>query len=499
VSTSIEFDEFIWIWNRSQGLTTPQLHLGIARWLSKHGTDGHRELVLLAFRNSGKSTVVGLYCAWLLCRDPNVRILVLAGDFSLAKKMVRNIKQVIERHPVTRGLRPIRSDQWASDQFTVCRSAALRDPSVLAKGISSNITGLRADAIICDDVEVPNTCDTPAKRSDLRSRLSEIEYILVPDGLKLFVGTPHAQDSIYNSVNAKVASKIPPFLSGYKRLELPLLDDMGRSRWPERFPDHAIEGIRTRTSSAKFESQMMLRPRNFGDARLDSELIDFYDDELLYTETCGQARLSLNGRRLVSASCWWDPSFGTPEKGDSSVIAVVFSSEDGFYWLHRIAYLKHNPEILGEVDAATQLCRQVVAFAAEFYVPSVTIETNGLGRFLPGLLRVELRNQNESCAVIEHTSRQQKDLRIIDGFEAILAAQRLRAHSSVLKTPFLSEMNEWRPGAHAADDGLDAVAGCLSSQPVRLPRILKGLESAPGRKSWRYGSDILVADTDFAL
>jgi hypothetical protein len=33
---------------------------------------------------------------------------------------------------------------------------------------------MRADVIICDDVEVPNTCDTPGKRLDLRQRLSEI-------------------------------------------------------------------------------------------------------------------------------------------------------------------------------------------------------------------------------------------------------------------------------------------------------------------------------------
>lgn len=496
----LDFDEFVWIWNRSQGLATPSLHLRMARWLTREGLTGNRELLLLAFRNSGKSTIVGLFCAWLLHRDPNIRILVLAGDFEVAKKMVRNIKQLIERHPATRRLKPVRSEQWAADQFSVRRSAALRDPSVLAKGISSNLTGLRAEVIVCDDVEVPNTCDTPAKRRDLRARLSEIEYILVPGGLKLFVGTPHAQDSIYRMEPFTDDGSGKAFLGGYSRLELPLLDADGQSRWPERFSLATIERLRQRTSPAKFESQMMLRPRSLENARLDPEQLRIYDEDLVYQETNQQSVLKLRGQRLVSATCWWDPAYGAPQKGDASVVAVVFTSEDGHYWLHRVVYLKHDPAKLQEVDAATQLCRRVVSFADQYFVPAVTVETNGLGRFLPGLLRVELARQRIPCAVIEHASRVQKDLRIVDAFEAVLAAQRLFVHASILESPFIAEMKEWRPGLSSADDGLDAVAGCLSSEPVRLPKFdsARGSHDSP-KRCWRPAREGLTANTDFAV
>src|SRR5512132_3667183 len=146
------FAEFVWIWNTRQGQTTPRLHLRIARWLAARWQEGERELLLLAFRSSGKSTLVGLFCAWLLSHNPDLRILVLAGDFALAKKKVRNVKRIIERHPLTAGLKPARRDHWAADQFTVKRRAELRDPSMLAKGIAAIITGLRADVVICDDV-----------------------------------------------------------------------------------------------------------------------------------------------------------------------------------------------------------------------------------------------------------------------------------------------------------------------------------------------------------
>jgi hypothetical protein len=471
----------------------------MARWLARRWQGKHRELLLLAFRNSGKSTLVGLFCAWLLAKDCNLRILVLAGDFALARKMVRNTRRIVERHPLTDGLKPTRTDDWASDHFTVRRNLELRDPSILAKGISANVTGLRADVCVCDDVEVPNTCDTAQKRAELRTRLQEIEYVLVPGGLQLFVGTPHTYHSIYRADVPGARDELRPPLAGFHRLEIPLLDKAGLSRWPERFSAEKIEAIRRRAGPAKFESQMLLRPRNILEGRLEPDRLIGYNAELRYSEGNRQPLLHLDERRLVSASCWWDPSFGSPNKGDANVIAAVFTDTEGRYFLHRVRYLSHEPHRLASVDEATQLCRQVVDFARELFLPSITVETNGIGRFLPGLLRQEVRGAGLPCAVVEHVSHRSKDLRIIDAFDAILAAGRLWAHDQVWSTPFIEEMREWRPGTNARDDGLDAVAGCLLSEPVRLPPInLPGSGGAPLRSAWR-GTRPIAVNSDFEV
>jgi len=66
----------------------------------------------------------------------------------------------------------------------------------------------------------------------------------------------------------------------------------------------------------------------------------------------------------------------------------------------------------------------------------------------------------------------------------------------VWTTPFIGEMREWRPGGKGRDDGLDAVAGCLLSQPVRLSR--PNLKS-PQRADWRPGNGGVTAPTDFDL
>ena len=219
--------EFLWIWNQIQGLNVPKHHKDICNFLSQSFDYG--QALLMAFRNSGKSTLVGVFCAWVLYKNPNTRILIMSADYELAKKMVRNIKRIIERHPLTKHLKPKQKDQWASDRFTVCRTQELRDPSVLARGIGANITGSRADLIVCDDVEVPKNCDTVGKRNDLRERLSELDFVLVPNGLMLYVGTPHTKETIYNTGN-------DGFLKGFEIFKLPILDENGQSAWPERFP-----------------------------------------------------------------------------------------------------------------------------------------------------------------------------------------------------------------------------------------------------------------------
>lgn len=493
------FPEFVWIWNRCQGLTTPDIHLKIIRWLSDCWIEGERELLLMAFRNSGKSTLVGLFCAWLLLQDANLRILVLAGEFSLAKKMVRNVRRLIERHPLTAPLYPTGDQVWAADQFTVRRRAELRDPSMLAKGVSANITGLRADVLICDDVEIPNNSDTTRKRQLLRERLQEAEYVLSPNGTKLYVGTPHSYYSIYRRPEETGAEAIGALLKGYRRLELPILTENGKSAWPERFSERKVQEILESTGPAKFQSQMMLKASPMTECRLDPSRLRSYGHALVYQECNKTATLTLGNSRLVSVSCWWDPSYGAPDKGDSSVVAAVFTDEVGSYWLHRVEYLIHDPLLADEIDEATQLCRQVADIVRELHLPAVTVETNGIGRFLAGLLRQQFRRNGLNSAVLEHTSRTNKDIRILEAFDAVLAAGRLAVHENVLKTPFVQEMREWRPGlGRCRDDGLDAVAGCLLSEPVRLPRLSSSARADTQVKPWRGGT-CFQAERDFAL
>ena len=132
-----------------------------------------RNGVLLSFRNASKS----------------LRRVVLRLDLKtlergfwwwrpgMARKMVRNVKRILERHPGTAYLLPSSRDQWAADA-PVEREAEWRDPSVLARGLSQ-LTGARADVVM---MSRSNTCipcaarsPRPPARTGLRDRTGRVQ------------------------------------------------------------------------------------------------------------------------------------------------------------------------------------------------------------------------------------------------------------------------------------------------------------------------------------
>ena len=370
---------------------------------------------------------------------------------------------------------------------------------MLAAGVMGNITGLRADFVICDDVEVPNTVSSAEKRTEMRARLSEIDFILTPGGMVLYVGTPHHLETLYadrdHAEKLGLTAEQAPLVD-FPRLVVPLLDAAGQSAWPQRFPTGDIEKLRRRVGPSRFASQMMLQPATTAQGRLNPGLLKRYEAELHYRQAQGRGILSVNDRTLVSASCCWDPAFAAANgKGDHSVIAAVFTDDRGDYWLHHLHYLRCDAR--AAEDEATQQCRMVAAFLRGLHLTAVRVETNGIGRFLPGLLRQILQREGIAAAVIESPTRRGKAERILEAFEAVLAAGALHVHARIWHTPFISEMRDWRPDGAGHDDGLDAVAACLLHEPVRLNSAVSGPIKPAIRPDWRGHGNQHSATHDF--
>ena len=427
----LSFDLFTAIWNLQQNQDTPQIHWRIVRWLARESRGASRRLLLMAFRGCGKSTLTGLFCAWRLCQDPDMRILILSADEALAENMLRHVRHILETHPVAAPLIPKKKQLWSADRLLIDRNTVGRDPSVRAAGVHSTITGARADLIICDDVEVPNTCDTVHKRAQLRDALRELDFILTPQGTILYIGTPHAEDSLYAPDG---------YLAHYTRLALPLTGDA----WPERFSPDAVALMRKTVGPRVFQSQMLLQPTRMADARLDPDRLRAYEAV----------------PHFVMRACYWDPAFGH-EKGDQSV--VVLAGIDLAQNVHIDALLV-LPKAPREGDAARVQCGLVCDFICAQDLSRITVETNGLGQFLPGMLRTRLRERGHRCSVIEHHATIQKNKRILHAFEARLAAGALYVNKNVLAGTHLAEqMRDWQPDHNNnRDDLLDACAGAIA-------------------------------------
>ena len=193
------FYNFMDVWNRHINMTTPTHHRKIMDFLVNVLEFAPHKGLLTAFRHSGKSTVVGIFAACVLYVRPNTRILILSAETTLANRMVNHIRNILENHPLCVDMIPKNKKEWASGRITINRNVGIREPSVICQGIHGNITGSRADLIICDDVEVPNTCNTAQKREMLRERLRELDFILSPNGAIIYIGTPHTTDTIYRT------------------------------------------------------------------------------------------------------------------------------------------------------------------------------------------------------------------------------------------------------------------------------------------------------------
>ena len=180
-------------------METPAHHRRMMDFLVDAWSGDVRRGLLMSFRHSGKSTVVGIFAACVLFLRPQSRILILSAETGLATRMVNHIRNILENHPMCVDMVPKNKKEWASNRITINRPVGIREPSVICQGIHGNITGFRADLIICDDVEVPNTCNTAQKREMLRERLRELDFILSPDGAMIYIGTPHTMDTIYRT------------------------------------------------------------------------------------------------------------------------------------------------------------------------------------------------------------------------------------------------------------------------------------------------------------
>ena len=193
--------EFLDEWNELVGFETPRHHKSVMRFLSEILAGPNHRGLLMAFRHSGKSSVVGIFAACVLYLRPKTRILILSAETSLSSRMVSHIRHILENHPKCGEMLPRVKKEWGAHKITIARPIGVREPSVICQGINGNITGMRADLIICDDVEVPNTSNTSAKRAKLRDRLRELDFILSPNGAIIYIGTPHTSETIYKIEN----------------------------------------------------------------------------------------------------------------------------------------------------------------------------------------------------------------------------------------------------------------------------------------------------------
>ena len=188
------------VWKHLQLPKPTPIQLDIAEYMQ----DGPKRRIIEAFRGVGKSWMAAAYVLWLLRNDPQKKIMVVSASKTRADDFAQFCLRLIREMKILKCLDPDRDEQRsASNRFDVRPSIPDQSPSVKSVGIFGQLTGSRADLILADDVEVPNTAWTVGMREKLLHSVGEFNAILKPGGEILFLGTPQTEESIYNKLRTK--------------------------------------------------------------------------------------------------------------------------------------------------------------------------------------------------------------------------------------------------------------------------------------------------------
>lgn len=528
---------FFLIWAKRMRWEVPDIHVQALIWLEAKGSLA----VLRCFRGFGKSTILAIYNAWRYYRDPTFRILHQSEADGTAYKTSRDTQNVIRNHPLTRHLLP--PNQGTVEQWWVEGAADFRNASMFAKGILSNVTSARADECQNDDVEVPRNIQTPEAREKLRYRLGEQTHILVPGGSKLFIGTPHTHDSLYDELEAmgadcltirmfkhehrielakETAYRVPfkpdVVFSGIGKLarvlvegkdyrlveggmeffEAPgtLIDCYAGSAWPKRFDLAELEKRRRETRTInEWDSQYQLHSKPVTEVRLDPARMIPYDLQPEIRRANESAAMFLGATQIVGAVAYWDCSLGKV-KSDASAFSLILTDGRGqLYW----QVCKGLEGELADFDERDRIVGgqvwQVRELVIKYQIPLVVVETNGPGGFVPNILRQALKGTG--CGVKEEYSSTNKQKRILDALESPLSASFLWAHVDVLRGPLWDQMRDFNPAVtDQADDYLDSGAGAIAQTPVRIGRIV-GKPTEVRRDDWRTNAGVHEVQVDY--
>lgn len=529
-SADVRFVAFFLQWADLMGWKVPAVHIQACRWLATRGELG----VMRCFRGFSKSTLLAIYNAWRYSENKDLRILHQGDQDGTAYKTSRDTKRVIMRHPRTRHLREIRGE---SSFWWVPGADDERNPSMQAAGIMSNITSSRADEVQNDDVEVPRNIATPEAREKLRYRLGEQTHILVPEGQKLYIGTPHTHDSLYDEMErmgadcltirmfereARIESATqteytlafrPEYVfagigaparllkegADYRVIDNGiqfatahgcLVDCYAGCAWPERFGRKELQKRRRETRTInEWDSQYQLHSKPISETRLDPAKIIAYAVEPELKRVNSTASMWLGKVRIAGMSLRWDPASGKLDS-DVSAAALLLQDEHGRRYLHRaIALTGEIAEFDDDGKTITggqvwQLCDLV----KQYHAPRVVIETNGIGQFAPAVLKACLKQRKLQCGVAAEPSVMNKNKRILEAFEPVISARMLWAHVSVLEGPFRDQMKDFNPETkNQADDYIDVAAASITDTPERLK--VTG-DTGPAGADWRPSSGV---------
>lgn len=186
---------------------TKHVHKRWIRSILKTIYTGGRSLILSPPRH-GKTELLIHFCVWLICRNPDIRILWVGPNSDIAENCLGQVRDLLESHeglqkaylapgetwsPVNRQGGNI----WQRGKFTVSnRGYPQKQPTMWSSGVGGAILSLDADFIVVDDPADPDKSQQQAGRNAIEKwfRIKLISRKMVHTGLAMLASRVHPDD-----------------------------------------------------------------------------------------------------------------------------------------------------------------------------------------------------------------------------------------------------------------------------------------------------------------
>lgn len=254
-------------------------------------------VVLVAFRGSGKSTLITLsYVIWSIIGEQKKKfVLIVSQTQSQAKQLMTNIRNELEGNELLRNdIGPFQEtgDEKGLATFELSNFGA----RITVASTEQSIRGLRhkehrPDLVICDDVEDLNSVKTREGRDKTYHWLTgEVLPIGDQNTKYMIIGNLLHEDSLLMRLKQNIEVNV---MKG-KYYSYPLLDSDQKIAWPEKFPtEESINEVKSKIGSdSAWYREYLLRIISDADRLVHPEWIHYYDEvpaedsgDFLYTAT----------------------------------------------------------------------------------------------------------------------------------------------------------------------------------------------------------------------
>ena len=507
------FKNFLYLaWKHLQLPEPTPIQYDIADYLQKV----QKRIVIQAFRGVGKSWITSAYVCHQLLLNPQRNILVVSASKNRADDFSTFTQRLITEMPLLQHLQPRDDQRHSKISFDVSPARAAHAPSVKSLGVTSQLTGSRADLIIADDVESANNSQTQLMRDRLSETVKEFDAIIKPEvGRIVFLGTPQTEMSLYNSLDErgfktriwtslyptkiqlinlgeKLAPTIKKAITDNPKLE-------GKPTDPLRFDETDLMEREASYGRSGFQLQFMLDttlsdlnryPLKLNDLILMIGLSSGKEAPCKIQWASGSDQIKSIDSDLpnvgLKGDYWVAPMYTSDEYApfEGSVMSIDPSGRGAdrtgyciLKMLHGVLYMTDCGALEGGYEKET--LERISQLAKEHSVNYVVIESN-FGDGMATALLKPVMSKIHPCSIEEVRHNIQKEKRIIDTLEPIFNQHRLVVAQEVIEKDFkqpidhqlfkqITRITKDR-GALRHDDALDALSIAANYWVERMDR-----------------------------